>query len=102
MEQFSELDVHKCLLSYGFFPMLLILREKELKEEYLICAKIKNAIISFKENHPFLGEEYKTKYTEEIEKEYYSYFKRLTFEGELLAKKNIVYYLKDIKQRLNI
>lgn len=98
----TENDIHKCLISYGFFPMTIILKELEDKEDYETCALILKSMNVYRERFKLVTDDIPTQWSKEFEKEYYNYFKKINSEGELLAKNNMEYYLKDIKERLNI
>jgi hypothetical protein len=97
-----ENDIHKCLVSYGFFPMTLILKELEEEENYEMCDVILKCMNTFSSRFKVIGDEVPTQWSQEFEDEYYGYFKNLNSEGELLAKDNIIYYLQDIRKRLNL
>ena len=96
----TENDIHKCLVSYGFFPMTLILKELESENKFEDCALILKSMISYRERFKLVEDNIPTKWSEKFEEEYYSYFKNLDVKGELLAKGNMEYYIKDIKKRL--
>lgn len=98
----TELDIHKCLISYGFFPMTLILKKLEEAERYEDCDIIINAMISYRERFKLVTDDIPTKWSVEFEKDYYSYFKKADSNGLLLAKQNIDFYIKDIEKRLSI
>lgn len=98
----TENDIQKCLLSYGFFPMTLILKELEENEFFEECLLILNSMNNYRERFKIVEECIPTKYSKEFEKEYYSYFKKIDDNGVLLAKENIKYYLKEIKIKLNL
>lgn len=100
--QFTENDVQKCLLSYGFFSMTKILKELEEEDRFEECQAILDAMIAFKDRFSFFKEKLPLQWSEKLEQEYYNYFEKLTDEGELLAKKNLEGYLKEIKKRLKL
>lgn len=97
-----EEDIHKCILSYGFFTLTLILKELEEQDRYEECNTILKAMISYRERFKIIKEEIPTRWSEDFEKEYYSYFKKLDSNGELLARGNMEGYLLDIKKRLQL
>ena len=97
-----ELDVHKCLISYGFFPFTLILKELEQDNKFEECSIILNAMKSYRERFKIVEDTIPTQWSKKFEEEYYSYFKNLDANGELIAKENVKYYCKDIKQRLKL
>ena len=98
----TENDIHKCLLSYGIYPMTLILKELEEENRFETCAFILKAVLSYRVKYPIIEDDIPTQWSEDFEKEYYSYFKALSPEGNLLARENMEYYLKDIKKRLQL
>lgn len=98
----TENDIHKCLISYGFFPMSLVLKELEKENRFEECSEILKAMLSYRERFKIVEDDIPTQWSEEFEKEYYSYFKKLDTKGELLARGNTDYYLRDIKNRLKL
>lgn len=96
----KENDIHKCLISFGFFPMTLILKELEKEDRFEECNSILNAMTAYREKFSIVEDDIPTKWSEFFEKEYYSYFSKLDSNGGLLAKSNIKYILKEIKERL--
>ena len=100
----EEKEIHKCCLSYGYFSILLLIRELEEEENYLACSYLLRGLKSFIEKYAFLCETWETRYSEELEKNYYKAFKDLVPNGKggKIAKQNMSYYLKDIKKRLGI
>lgn len=100
--QFTENDVQKCLLSYGFFSMTKILKELEEEDRFEECQAILDAMINFKERFIVFKDRLPLQWSEKMEQEYYKYFSNLTDEGELVAKQNLEWYLKDIKKRLKL
>lgn len=93
----TENDLHKCLLAHGFYPMVLVLRELEKQERFEECTIILDAMNSYKERY---NVEYDTFYSKKLEEEYFSYYKEYRFLE--LAKSNVEYYIKDIKNRLKL
>lgn len=93
----KENDVHKCLLSYGFYPMTLVLKELEGREEFEKCKNILDAMNSYKER---FNVQYDTYCSDNLKKEYFSYFQEKNIKE--LAKSNVDYYIKDIKNRLKL
>lgn len=71
-----EIDIHKCLISYGFYPMTLVLKELEKEEKYEECDTIFNAMTSFKEKFKIVEYNTPTSWSKDFEKEYLSYFKK--------------------------
>ena len=98
----TELDVHKCLISYGFFPFTLILKDLEKDSRFEECSTILNAMNSYRQRFKIVEETIPTQWSKEFEDEYYSYFTKLDENLQLIAKSNIQWYLKDIKQRLKL
>lgn len=98
----TENDIHKCLISYGFFPMTLVLKELEQENRFEECNIILKAMLSYRERFKIVEDDIPTQWSEDFEKEYYSYFKKLDDKGELLARGNTDYYLRDIKNRLKL
>ena len=96
----QENNIHKCLISFGFFPMTLILKELESEDRFEECISILNAMNTYRKKFNIVEDDIPTKWSESFEKEYYSYFSKLDINGELLAKSNMEYYLKEIKKRL--
>lgn len=95
-------DVQKCLVSYGFFPMTKVLIELESKNRFEDCALILEAMQEYRLKFHIVEDDIPTQYSKEFEKEYFSYFKKSDGEGELIAKSNLEYYIKDIKERLKL
>jgi len=98
----TELEIHKCLLSYGFYPMTLVLDQLESIEDYETCDKILKAMISYREKYKLVEEDIPTKWSKEFEKQYLSYYKNVDSDGQLLIIGNLEYYLNDIKKILDI
>lgn len=95
-------DVQKCLISYGFFPMTLVLRELELAERFEECKIILGAMLDYRKRFTIVSEDIPTQYSKEFEQEYFSYFSKLDDKYELIAKSNLEYYVGDIKKRLQL
>ena len=93
----TENDVHKCLISNGFYPMVLVLKELEKQERFEECKFILDAMNSYKER---FNVEHDTFHSKKLEEEYFSYYKEYHFLE--LAKNNVNYYIKDIKNRLKL
>jgi hypothetical protein len=93
----TENDIHKCLISHGFYPMTLILKELEKENRFLECEVIFKAMLSYREKFKIVKDDIPTQWSEEFEKQYYSYF-----NNHYLVKENIPYYLKDIRSRLKL
>lgn len=93
----TENDIHKCLISYGFFPMTLILKELEKDNRFLECEVILKSMLSYREKFTIVEYDVPTQWSEEFEKQYYSYF-----DNHYLVKENMTYYLKDIRSRLKL
>lgn len=98
----EENNIHKCLISYGFFPFTIILKELEEQDRFEECGIILRAMTSYRKKFKLVEDDIPTKWSDSFENEYYSYFKKIDENGILLAKSNILYYLKDIKQRLKL
>lgn len=82
--------------------MVLLIRELEEEENYLYCSSLLRGLNSFIEKHAFLCETWETKYSEEVEEDYYRAFKVLCPGGGKIAKQNMRYYLLEIRKRLEI
>lgn len=91
----TEKDIHKCLISYGFYPLTLILKELEHKNRFEECSIILNAMMSYRERFKLVEEDIPTKWSEEFKKEYYSYF-----SNHPLVDNNVELFLQDIRKRL--
>lgn len=98
----TELDIHKCLFSYGTYPMTMILHHLEMEDRFEDCQLILDSMTSYKAKFKNVTDELPTKWSKEFEEEYFSYFKKISPEGELLAKGNLEYYIKDIMKRLKL
>lgn len=98
----TENDIHKCLISHGFYPMTLILKELEKENRFYECNEILKAMLSYRERFKIVEDYIPTQWSKEFEKEYFSYFKNVGDDGELLTKGNLEYYVKDIKVRLEL
>ena len=98
----TELDVHKCLFSYGTYPMTIILHHLEVEDRFEDCKLILESMNSYRARFKHVTEELPTKWSKEFEKEYFSYFKKMNEEGQLIARENLEYYVRDIKQRLKL
>ena len=98
----TELDVHKCLISYGFFPMTLILKELESQDRFEECDIILKSMISYRERFKIVEDDVPTIWSQDFEIKYYSYFEKVDCNGVLLAKNNMDYYLSDISSRLKL
>lgn len=95
----KERDVYRCLLSYGFYPMTLVLKDLEKEDRFEECNFILEAMNSYKEKIKLDDiVEISTKWSEDYKKEYYTYF---GWEIELIEN-NLNYYIKDIKNRLKL
>ena len=95
-------DIQKCLLSYGFYPMTLVLKELEAQDRFEKCKEILDAMQDYRIRFSIVEDNIPTKWSKAFEKEYFSYFKNLDKNGELLAKGNLRGYIKDIKNRLEL
>lgn len=91
----TEKDIHKCLISFGFYPMTLILKELEEQQRFEDCSIILNAMNSYRKRFYIVEDDIPTKWSEEFKKEYYSYF-----SNHPLVDNNMEYYLGEIKIRL--
>ena len=98
----TENDVHKCLISYGFYPMTLIIKELEQQDRFEECLIIHSAMLVYRKRFTIVEDDIPTRWSEEFEKEYFSMFKVVSDSGRLLIEDNLEYYLKDIKRRLDI
>jgi hypothetical protein len=96
----TENDTHKCLISYEFFPMTKILQELEQVERFEECNIILNTMNNYRERFKIVTDDIPTQYSKDFENEYYSYFKKLDDNLQLIARSNIEYYIADIKKRL--
>jgi methenyltetrahydromethanopterin cyclohydrolase len=96
----TENDVHKCLMSYGVFPMTTILKELEEQNRFEECHIIHSSILSYINRYPSIVGHIKTQWSKDFEKEYYAYFKNEEYKQ--IAKENLEWYLKDIKKRLQL
>lgn len=92
----TDTNIHKCLVSYGFFPMTLILKELESIDEFEKCSVILSGMVSYREKFKIVEDYGPTSWSEDFEKEYYSLFKK----NADIAKNNMEFYLNDIKKRL--
>lgn len=92
----TDTNIHKCLVSYGFFPMTLILKELESIDEFEKCSVILSGMVSYREKFKIVEDSIPTSWSEEFEKEYYSLFKN----NADIARNNMEFYLDDIKKRL--
>lgn len=92
-----EKDIHKLLLSYGMLPMLSVLKELEVKEDYSSCVIIRDAIDSFKSRFSFVFSPEK-----ETEEEYLAYYENIKTGCSEIAKSNMQYYIKEIKEKLKL
>lgn len=98
----QETDVHKCLISYGFYPMTLIIKSLEEDNRFEECAIILDAMLSYRKRFSIVEDEIPTRWSKDFEKEYLSLFKTVSESGRLLIEDNLEYYLKDIRQRLKL
>lgn len=98
----TELDVHKCLLSYGFFPMTKVLKKLEKDERYEDCDVILKSMITYREKYKLVEDYIPTKWSQEFEYLYFSYFEKVDETEKLIAKGNLKYYIDDIKKRLQL
>jgi hypothetical protein len=94
-----ENDIHKLLLSYGMLPMLSVLKELEVKEDYSNCVIIRDAVNSFKSRFSFVFSPEKEIQTEE---EYLAYYENIKTGCSKIAKSNMQYYISDIKEKLKL
>lgn len=97
-----ETEIHKCILSYGMIPMSKIIYELELEERYEECAVIFNAFNSFLAQYPAIINESWRKYSQQVEDEWIENIKKVTNTDGSIARDNLKYYLKDIKERLKL
>ncbi len=93
----TENDIHKCLISYGFYPMTLILKELEKENRFEECNEILKAMLSYRKRFTIVEDDIPTRWSKEFEKQYYSYF-----NNHPLVSSNMDYYLKDIRDRLKL
>lgn len=82
--------------------MTKILKELEQEGRFEECAIILKSMVSYKDKFKLVEDDIPTQWSEEFEKEYYNCFKKLDSSGELLARSNMDYYLKEIKERLKL
>jgi len=95
----EEVEIHRCLISHGFYPMTLVLKELESVNRFEDCSYIYKAMISFKEKYNLFDYAVPTRWSEEFEKFYFNYFSAANKE---LVESNLQYYIKDIKERLRL
>lgn len=98
----TELDAHKCLLSYGFFPMTKVLKKLEKGERYEDCDVILKSMITYREKYKLVEDYIPTQWSQEFEDLYFSYFEKVDETEKLIAKGNLKYYIDDIKKRLSL
>ena len=98
----TENDIHKCLMSFGFYPFTLILKELEEQQRFEECDVILNAMNSYRNRFKIVTDDIPTKWSKEFEDEYFSYFKKLDSEGQLIARENVKWYLGEIRKRLEL
>jgi len=94
-----ENDIHKLLLSFGMLPMITILRELEDKEDYDKCISLRDAINSYRAKYYFAFSADKKIETEEDYEDYWNQFGK---EYGRIAKGNMSYYIKEIKEKLEL
>lgn len=98
----KELDVHKCLISHGFFPMTKVLKKLEKDERYEDCDIILKSMLSYREKFHLVEDHIPTKWSQDFEDLYFSYFEKVDETGKLTAKGNLKFYVDDIKKRLQL
>lgn len=99
----TENDIHKCILSYGLMAFTKLLNELELQERFEECAVLFSALNSFLAKYPFIFENDSfTKWSKEREDKYYEHLMEITKTDGTVAKSNMEFYIKDIKQRLKL
>jgi len=98
----TQNDIQKCLVSYGFYPMTLVLKELEVQNRFEECSEILNAMQDYRIRFSIVEDNILTQWSEEFEKEYLSYFKNVGDDDRLLIESNLKYYIKDIKSRLSL
>lgn len=94
-----ELEIHKLLLSYGILPMITVLKELEDKEDYDKCISLRDAIHTYRTKYYFAFSADKKIETEEDYEDYWNQFGK---EYGRIAKSNMKYYIKEIKEKLEI
>lgn len=95
----TEKEIHKCLISTGFYPMTVVLKDLEKQNRFEECAIILNAMKSYREKYKIVTDEIPTKWSEDFQKEYYSYFN--TSDRDLIDD-IVSYHVKDIENRLKL
>lgn len=95
IEEFRE-RIGKCLLTYGYLPLLLYQEELLLLEDYELCQAIKEVI---EEHNELLQNDLPTQYNQEAIDYYFKSFKEIGLSGENSYSK-IPEYLQNIKQLL--
>jgi hypothetical protein len=98
----TEMDVHKCLCSYGVFPMTKVLKKLEKEERFEDCNFILKSMISYREKYHLIKDDIPTKWSREFEDLYFSYFEKVDETAKLIAKGNLMYHICDIEKRLGI
>lgn len=78
----------KLILTYGWYPMLAVLKEQEEDNNFEICADIKEAF-----------DHLKIEIKESSEEDYVQEFWRLGYSGQT-ALANVNYYIESIKAEL--
>lgn len=80
-------------------PVYKVLSELEQKERYEECFELKKGIDSFKERFCFIFSREKECETEE---DYLNYYLQFSDKCGEIIKSNIKYYVKEIKQKLEL
>ncbi len=98
----TQNDIHKCIISYGLYPLTLVIKELEDSESYEKCAEIKNAVEEYKRKFDYLKTGELERWSIELEMEYFNELTRITKTDGSIVKSNMEWYVKDIKKRLKI
>lgn len=98
----EELDVHKCLIIYGFFPMTKVLKKLEKEQRFEECDVILKSMVSYRTRIDLKQEDVPTQWSQEFEDLYFSYFEKVDETEKLIAKGNLKFYVDDIKKRLQL
>ena len=95
----TEKDVHKCLISTGFYPMTIILQILEKENRFEECVFILESMNSYREKYKIVADEIPTQWSEEFRNQHYRFFKNA---DKSLIDNSVDYYVKDIKNRLKL
>lgn len=98
----TERDIHKCILSYGVLAMTAVINTLERFERYEECNVLKLALQSFFAQFPNLGYTQVTKYTKQLEDEYYKNLGELTKTDCSITRENLYYYIEEIFLKLDL